>query len=327
FAAELALLDQSVAGALAAATTPEACDEQLGRLLLRLETLQARFADLDDFLAELETKRTEVYEAFSSRKQSLLDERARRTDRLVESADRILSGVRRRAAALGSPDEVNAYFATDAMVNRLRGITDELRALDDGVRAEELDGRVKAARQEALRDRLDLYGDDGGSIRLGRHRFAVNTRPIELTLVPHRDTVAFAITGTDYRAPVRDADFAATRHLWDQTLVSESAETYRAEYLAASLLADADPGVLRRAAAEGRLLAVVRDAAADRYDEGYERGVHDHDAARILEALLRLDADAGLLRYPSAARAAAQPFWTPGTGPAERTAWRPGERR
>ena len=324
FAAELALLDQSVAGALAAATTPEACDEQLGRLLLRLETLQARFADLDDFLAELETKRTEVYEAFSSRKQSLLDERARRTDRLVESADRILSGVRRRAAALGSPDEVNTYFATDAMVNRLRGIADELRALDDGVRAEELDGRVKAARQEAgraLRDRLDLYGDDGGSIRLGRHRFAVNTRPIELTLVPHRDTVAFAITGTDYRAPVRDADFAATRHLWDQTLVSETAETYRAEYLAASLLADADPGDLRRAAAEGRLLAVVRDAAADRYDEGYERGVHDHDAARILEALLRLDADAGLLRYPSAARAAAQLFWTHGTGPAERTAW------
>src|SRR5690606_21749276 len=104
-------------------------------------------------------------------------------------------------------------------------------------------------------------------------------------------------------------------------LVSETAETYRAEYLAASLLADADPGDLRRAAAEGRLLAVVRDAAADRYDEGYERGVHDHDAARILEALLRLDADAGLLRYPSAARAAAQLFWTHGTGPAERTAW------
>ena len=324
FAAELALLDQSIAGALATAGTPEACDEQLGRLLLRLETLQARFAELDEFLAELETKRTEVYEAFSSRKQTLLDERARRTDRLTESAERILSGVRRRAAALASPDEVNTYFATDAMVARLRSIADELRGLDDDVRAEELDGRVKAARQEAgraLRDRLDLYGDGGGTIRLGRHRFAVNTRPIELTLVPHRGSVAFAITGTDYRAPVRDEGFAATRDLWGQTLVSETPETYRAEYLAASILASAPLGELRRAAAEGRLPGLVRDAAADRYDEGYERGVHDHDAARILEALLRLRTEAGLLRYPGPARAAAQLFWTHGADEAGRTMW------
>ncbi|MFI0410096.1 DNA repair ATPase [Actinomadura sp. 3N508] len=324
FAAELALLDQSIAGALATAATPEDCDEQLGRLLLRLETLQARFSDLDDFLAELETKRTEVYEAFSSRKQTLLDERARRTDRLIESADRILSGIRRRASALASPDEVAAYFATDPMVARLRAIADELRALDDAVRAEELDGRIKATRQEAgraLRDRLDLYGDDGGTIRLGRHRFAVNTRPIELTLVPHRDTLAFAITGTGYRAPVRNDAFAATSHLWAQTLVSETPETYRSEYLATSILAETAPDLLERAAADGHLLALVQDTAADRYDEGYERGVHDHDAARILETLLRLHTDAGLLRYPGPARAAAQLFWTFGAEPAARIAW------
>ncbi|MGH3238826.1 MAG: DNA repair ATPase [Spirillospora sp.] len=324
FAAELALLDQSIAGSLATAATPESCDEQLGRLLLRLETLQARFAELDHFLAELETKRTEVYEAFSSRKQTLLDDRARRTDRLTESADRILTGVHRRAAALASPDEVAAYFATDPMVARLRSIADELRGLDDAVRAEELDGRVKAARQEAsraLRDRLDLYGDDGGTIRLGRHLFAVNTRPIELTLVPHRGEVAYAITGTDYRAPVDDPAFAATRHLWNQSLISETQETYRAEYLATTILTETAPEALHQSAAAGRLLALVQNAAADRYDEGYERGVHDHDAARILETLLRLHTDAGLLRYPGPARAAAQLFWTFGTEPATRPAW------
>ncbi|WP_316043328.1 AAA family ATPase [Actinomadura sp. CNU-125] len=309
FAAELALLDQTIASALAAATTPEGCDDRLGRLLLRLETLQARFADLDDFLAELETKRAEVYEAFSSRKQTLLDERARRTDRLVSSADRILAGVRRRAATLASPDEVNAYFAADAMVARVRAIVDELRELDDTVRAEELEGRVKAARQEAgraLRDRLDLY--DGDTIRLGRHRFAVNTRPIELTLVPHEGSLAYTITGTDYRRPVGDAALA-DRELWGQTLVSETPDIYRSEYLATSLLADTDAADLRAAAASGGLLDLVRTAAADRYDEGYERGVHDHDAAAILAALLRLHADAGLLRYPSRARANARLFW------------------
>ncbi|MEV5824441.1 DNA repair ATPase [Spirillospora sp. NPDC052242] len=309
FAAELALLDQTVAGALSAATTPESCDDQLGRLLLRLETLQARFADLDDFLAELEAKRTEVHEAFSSRRQTLLDERARRTDRLVSSAERILAGVRRRAAALPSPDEVNAYFATDAMVARLRAIADELRDLDDTVRAEELEGRVAASRQEAgraLRDRLDLY--DGDTIRLGRHRFAVNTRPIELTLVPHDGGLAFAITGTGYRRPVDDP-LLADPELRGQTLVSETPGMYRAEFLATSLLAEAGPAELRAAADSGRLLDVVRTAAADRYDEGYERGVHDHDAAAILGALLRLHDGAGLLRYPSRARANARLFW------------------
>lgn len=72
-------------------------------------------------------------------------------------------------------------------------------------------------------------------------------------------------------------------------------------------------GELRRAAVGGGLLALARDAVADRYDEGYERGVHDHNAARILEALLRLNTDAGLLRYPGTARATAQFFWTHGT--------------
>ena len=203
---------------------------------------------------------------------------------------------------------MNTYFATDAMVNRLRGIADELRALDDGVRAEELDGRVKAARQEAgraLRDRLDLYGDDGGSIRLGRHRFAVNTRPIELTLVPHRDTVAFAITGTDYRAPVRDADFAATRHLWDQTLVSERG-TYRASTWPRRSRTPTPATCTRR----GRLLAVVRDAAAD---PTTRLSAASTTTARILEALLRLDADAGLLRYRRGPRR--RPLLDAATGP------------
>ncbi|GGN50750.1 hypothetical protein GCM10011579_005790 [Streptomyces albiflavescens] len=52
------------------------------------------------------------------------------------------------------------------------------RELGDHVRAEELAGRLKAARQEATRalhDRTDLYADGGRTLRLGRHRLAVNT--------------------------------------------------------------------------------------------------------------------------------------------------------
>ncbi|BCB85064.1 DNA repair ATPase [Phytohabitans suffuscus] len=325
FAAEFALLGQAITGALAVADTPERCDEQLGRLLLQLENLESRFGEFDDFLADLGAKRTDVYEVFSARKQALLDERARRSDRLVDSADRILASVQRRIATLKTIDEVNTYFAGDPMVAKLRSVAQELRDLGDAVRAEELDGRIKAARQEAgrsLRDRLDLYSDGGETIALGRHRFAVNTQAIDLTLVPHDGRMAVAVTGTDYRAAVRDEAFEATRPYWEQLLVSETPEVYRAEFLAASILLDGDLDDLHEVAvAEGGLRDLVRRAAETRYDEGYERGVHDQDAAAILDALLRLHAGAGLLRYPPVARAAAQLFWAYGTDEASRGAW------
>ncbi|HEY0454062.1 DNA repair ATPase [Actinophytocola sp.] len=321
FAAEFALLGQAITGALAVADTPQRCDEQLGRLLLALENLESRFGEFDDFLAELSDKRTDVYEAFSSRKQALVDEQARRADRLVDSAERILTSINRRVATLASLDEINTYFASDPMVAKVRSVADELRALDDSVRAEELAGRIKAARQEAgrsLRDRADLYGDGGETVRLGRHRFAVNTQAIDLTLVPKDGGMSLAVTGTDFRTPVRDAAFEATKPFWDQLLVSESARVYRAEYLATSILADTPLDRLREAP---DLLDLVRRVAESRYDEGYERGVHDHDAAAILTVLLRLHAGAGLLRYPPAARAAAQLFWCFGTDEPTRTLW------
>jgi hypothetical protein len=318
FSAEFALLGAAITGALAVADTPEKCDEQLGRLMLQLENLESRFSDFDDFLAQLSTKRTDVYEAFSSRKQALLDDRSRRADRLVDSAGRILGSVGRRVATLSTLDEVNTYFATDPMVAKLHSVADELRTLGDSVRAEELAGRVKAARQEAgrsLRDRLDLFADGGATIRLGKHRFAVNTQAVDLTMVPHDGEMTFAVTATDFRSPVRDAAFAATRPFWEQLLASESADVYRAEHLAATVFAGGPPD------ATADLKEIVRREAETRYDEGYERGVHDVDAALILDALLRLHAGAGLLRYPAAVRAAAQLFWAFGVPPSERDTW------
>ncbi|MFD7860787.1 DNA repair ATPase [Streptomyces sp. NPDC059783] len=323
FAAESALLGQAVTAALAASDTPDACSDQLARLLLQLENLEARFADFDDFLAELAERRTEVYEAFSARRQTLADELARRTERLAGSAHRVLETVARRSAALADADAVHTYFASDPMVAKVRRTADELRGLGDTVRAEELDGQLLAARQEAtraLRDRGELYADGGATIRLGRHRFAVNTQPFELTLVPQDDGLAFAVTGTDYRMPVTDPEFAATRPYWEQTLPSESPDVYRGEHLAARLLAEHGADRLT-ALDEAELAALVRESAAAAYDEGYQRGVHDEDATAILTALLELYPGAGLLRHPPAVRAAAQLFWAYGTDEARRVSW------
>ncbi len=157
----------------------------------------------------------------------------------------------------------------------------------------------------------------------------MNTQPIDVAVVPAEGRMVVAVTGTDYRAPVRDEEFQQTRRFWDQLLVSESAQVYRAEYLATSILAAAEagrdgPGLdeLHTAAVDvDGLRELVRRIAETRYDEGYERGVHDHDAAEILRVLLRLHAGAGLLRYPPADRAAAQLFWRYATDESARSTW------
>ncbi|MFJ3549006.1 DNA repair ATPase [Streptomyces sp. NPDC090114] len=318
FTAELALLGQTVTGALAAADTPETCDEQLTRALAQLEALESRFAEFDDVLGELADRRTEIYEAFSARKQSLTDARARRAEQLASAAERVLETITRRSAGLADTDAVSTYFASDPLVTKVRRTADELRELGDRVRAEELDGRLRSARQEAaraLRDRTDLYADGGRAIRLGGHRFAVSTQPLDLTVVPHGDGLALALTGTDYRAPVTDPALLADRPLWNRHLPSESPGVYRAEHLAARLLHEPGPGAL---AGADDLGALVRRTAEEAYDEGYERGVHDHDATAILTAVLPLYDSAGLLRHEPAARAHALLYWAHGTTAQER---------
>jgi hypothetical protein len=319
FGAQVKLLAQSVASALAQCDTPERCDQELTRLLVQVEELESRFADVDELTAELAAKREEMVDAVGARKQLLSAERQRRAANLQKAAQRILEGVARRAAALASADEVNAYFASDAMVAKLRDIAAEMGQLGDTVKADELEAKVKAARQDALRgqrDRADLFEGEGELIRFGEHRFTVNTQPLELMIVPHEDGLAVHLAGTDFYEPIHDDRLTAARDLWSQDLPSESESVYRGEYLAASVLADADAGrgphtlgALHDAVRENRLPALLGQVAQERYDEGYERGVHDHDAAAILERVLAMRDGAGLLAYAAAPRALAATYW------------------
>ncbi|MGN6186013.1 MAG: DNA repair ATPase, partial [Thermoanaerobaculia bacterium] len=289
FGVQFALFTQTVANAVASADTPERCDAELSKLMLQLEELETRFSELDEFAAQLTTKREEVYEAFSAKKQSLLEQRQKRAEQLSSAAERILQGIARRAETLLDVDALNAFFASDAMVAKLRSTSAKLRELGDVVRADEIDGRLKAARDEAartLRDKKELFEDGASIVRFGQHRFSVNTQSVELTLVPRDGVPHLHITGTGFFEPITDPAFEATKSFWDQELVSETKDVYRAEYLAFT------GGDFR-----------------ERYDEGYERGVHDHDAGLIASQLDALRASAGLLRYTPNARAAATLFW------------------
>ncbi len=320
FGARFKLFGQNVASSLALADTPEKCEEQLSKTMLALEDLEGRFSEFDEFLAQLATKREEVYEAFSSKRQALLDERHRRADHTMEAALRILQGVARRAATFATDDELNAYFASDAMVMKLRELSERLREIGDAVRADEVESKLKSARSDAargLRDRRDIFEEGASVIRLGRHRFSVNTQPIELTMIPREGQMWVHLGGTDFYQQLADPEFDATRPYWDQTIVSESPDVYRAEYLAACLLADAEelknnlsiPELVKASLDRATLVELVRSYAQSRYDEGYERGIHDADTAAILEKLVGLYQTADLLRFAPAARAAACLFW------------------
>ncbi len=332
FGVQFQLLSQSVTSALSLSDTPEACDEQLPKMMLQLEELETRFSEFDEFVTELTTKREEIYEAFTSKKQSLVDRRQRRAQRLLQAAERILQGVIRRAETFETDDDLNAFFAADAMVAKLRATADKLRKLGDSVNADEVETRLKTAREEAargLRDRRDIYEEGASVIKLGKHRFSVNTQPLELTMVPRDGGMAFHLTGTGFYETVYDETFSATKDFWNQELVSETKEVYRGEYLAASILEDAELGraalsiakLQEAALADGQLLSLVRDYASERYDEGYERGLHDADATLILSKLLPMHQTADLLRFTPETRAAATLFWALYEDRTQRSYW------
>ncbi len=244
FAAQLSLLAQSVTSALSMAQAPDRVDEERARLMVQLEELEARFSEFDDFLEEIAAKREEIYDAFSAKRQTLVEAQQRRAENLMKAAGRIVDGVERRSRTMTSADELNSYLAADPMVMKLRQLVESLRELGDSVKADDVEARLKAIRHDSirgLRDRLELF-EEGNLIKLGTHRFSVNEQALDLALVPRGDDLAFHLTGTDFYETVDDAAFAATKPLWSQQLVSESEDVYRAEYLAATILYDAESG-------------------------------------------------------------------------------------
>ena len=320
FAAQFQLLGQSVASALGLCDTPERCDEQLSRLMVQLEELEGRFSEFDEFLGDLAQKREEIYDAFSAKKQTLLDERQRRIENLGSAAARILEGIGRRSRTLDSADALNTYFASDAMVMKVRQLSEQLTELGDTVKAEGFLAKLKSAKQDGLRglrDKLELFDEGGNVIKFGRHHFTVNTQKLELTMVSRADGMYLHLTGTDFYDKIEDEEFQKTERFWQQNLVSENNEVYRAEYLAACVLFDAEAGresmsmqrLHEATRVDKGLLEITRSYAQERYDEGYDRGLHDADAALIIEKLINIRESAGLLRYAPTPRAYAVLFW------------------
>lgn len=321
FGAQFKLFSQSITAALALSTDPERCDEQLSRLLIQLEELESQFSEHDAFMDDIITKREELLESFETHKQALLDERQRKTQSLQVAAGRILDTLPRRLDRLTTPEELNTFFASDPMTHKIREIAQRLRDLKDNVRADDIESRFKAVKDQALRalrDKSEIFEQGGNIIKLGpRHRFSVNTQELDLTLLPHDNAMYLHLTGTDYQEPVNNDKLNELKDYWQISLESESEQVYRAEYLAASLIRAASrredelslDQITSRLGQTEELIRFVRDFATPRYREGYQKGIHDHDAALILQQLIPVGEQAGLLRYNPRARALAVMFW------------------
>jgi len=329
FSSQLKLLNQSVVNYIDVCDTPDKCEEYLTKLMVQVEELEGQFAEFDEFIIQLADKRDEIASAFESRRMQLVEKRNKRANALAQAADRILKGVKTRVESMESINDIHGYFASDLMIEKVRDIVAQLDELGDSVKVDDVQSQLKTIREDAVRqlkDRKELYEDGDGVIRFGNHRFSVNTQVLDLTTVLREDQLNLHLTGTDFYEPIESEILDATRDVWSMEVVSENREVYRAEYLAYQMLL-ALRGVSREAtpSVDGKslaltlgnasrltgdeLLTVVQRFMGPRYSEGYTKGVHDHDAALILRALLDIDAGCGLLRYSSRARAMASVFW------------------
>ncbi|MDN3442141.1 DNA repair ATPase [Psychrobacter sp. APC 3279] len=348
FGAQFKLFGQSIANALSIANTPEKSDEQMAKLLVQLEELESQFADPetnsgDQFLADIISKREEIYETFENHKQQLLDARNRKAQNLGDGALRMLESIKKRTQSTGvtgftEEEALNTYFAADGLVQKVRNIAKELQAMGFSVKADDIDARLKAIQIESyksLKDKSDLFEDGGQIIKLGKHRFSVNTQPLDLTLLSRQQSdgkrvLNLHLTGTDYYEVLNNAELNALRPYWDMNIASESDKVYRAEYLAYSIIESAKNS--QEGLTEARLYQaydatvitldingdidndsplskLVKAYATPRYQLGYDKGIHDHDATLLLMQILPTLREAGLLIYTPQVRALAQLFY------------------
>jgi hypothetical protein len=317
FNSQMKLLNQAVVNYLDICDAPDKCEEYLTKMMIQLEELEGRFAEFDEFILQLTEKREEVYNAFEQRKLALVEARNKRANSLMKAADRVLKGIQSRIQNFETINDINGYFASDLMIEKVRDIVEQLKELDDSVKVDDIQSRMKTVREDAVRqlkDRNELFVEGENTIRFGSHLFTVNVQALDLTTVMRDDEMCLHLTGTNFFEAIADERLLATRNVWNQEVVSENREVYRGEYLAWKMLdalgTDDNPtadALLEMPDAERS--AFVQKFMGPRYTESYTKGVNDVDAGNILTALVKMTQTIGLLRYHTRSRSMASLFW------------------
>ena len=317
FHSQMKLFSQAVVNYLEVSDSVDKCDLYLNKVMVQIQELEGKFAEFDEYVVKLSEKREELYNAFASKKQSILDKLNKKLVGLFQSSERIIAGIANRLIGFHSIEEINGYLATDIMAEKVRDIISKLRDLGDNVKADEISARLKTLKEDSIRqlkDKQELYLDGENVIKLGIHHFSVNTKAVDLSIVQRDNELYYHITGTDFWDKVAHEEINKYQHVFEQSILSENVEVYRAEYLAYSMFEAArnqkyESLDMLYSKTETGLVDVVQKFMEPRYPEGYMKGVHDIDAAKILKGLLDLHYNIDLLVYKNQDRALARLFW------------------
>lgn len=317
FNSQMKLLSQAVINYLEVSDTVDKCDSYLNKVMVQIQELEGKFAEFDDYIIQLSEKREELYNTFASKKQTILDKLNKKILGLFQSSERIIAGIENRLLSFHTVQEINGYLATDIMAEKVRDIISNLKDLGDSVKADEISGKLKTLKEDAIRqlkDKNELYVGGENIIKFGKHQFSVNTKAIDLSIVQRNNELYYHITGTDFWDRVVQEGINQYFHVFEQSIPSENGEVYRGEYLAYSLFEAARNKQYESldslyAKTETALIETTQKFMEARYQEGYTKGVHDLDGAKLLKTLLDFHYNIDLLIYGSQARAMARLFY------------------
>ncbi|WP_250252600.1 DNA repair ATPase [Chryseobacterium sp. Marseille-Q3244] len=307
FQAQITLFDQSVINFLELSQTPEKCDEYLTKLSIQLEEMETKFIDFDELIQQIGTKREEVYGHFQNKRVQLTESRNKRTQSLFEAAQRILKSVQTKAESFDSENEINGYFASDLMVEKVRDLSRQLAELEDSAKSEEIQTLLKTCQQESVRklkDKKEIYVDGESIIALGDYKFAVNQQKLDLTLVLRNAQYYYHLTGTSFYEPLNFTTADEFKEVWNQEFVSENTKVKRFEYLAWNVFSNH-----KEIATEPQNEQEVQQFTAEHFGEGLVKGIHDKDAQIIVTRLQQMHNELGLMRFTAQERALSQLFW------------------
>ncbi len=317
FYSQMKLLDQAAVNYLDISDSIPKCEEYFTKIMIQIEDIEGKYADFEEFILKLTEKREEIYNAFETKKQLLLEKQNKKIIALVSSSERILNGISNRLGGFDTINQINGYLASDIMIEKVRDTVEQLISLGDTVKADEIQARLKTIREDAVRqlkDRQELFVGGKNIIKLGNHNFSVNTQKLDLSIVEKEEDFWFHISGTDFWSKIEDGKMYKFRHVCSQEVVSENNEVYRAEYLAYKILEAAQNEETESIDAlslytDEQMVVFVRKFMESRYQEAYTKGIHDIDGQKILTALLELYKNIDLLVYSPKSRALAQLYW------------------
>ncbi|MEN4761244.1 DNA repair ATPase [Chryseobacterium sp. C39-AII1] len=307
FQAQTTLFDQSVINFLELSQTPEKCDEYLTKLSIQLEDMETKFVDFEEFIQKIGEKREEVYGHFQNKRVQLTESRNKRTQNLYDSAQRILKSVQTKAESFDSENEINGYFATDLMVEKVRDMARQLMEMEDSAKAEEIQTLLKTSQQESarkLKDKKEIYADGDHVITLGDYKFAVNRQKLDLTMVLKNAQYYYHLTGTSFYEPLDFEALSDYKEVWNQEYISENQKVKRFEYLSWNIFNQNKNIVVEE---ENRQL--IQQFMTEHFGEGLVKGIHDEDALLITTRLQQMHNELGLMRFTSQERSVAQLFW------------------